>query len=158
MREEGEPAEAGNFPEYPREAVLRDVGERLVIRPEHRAGGGALVLSAPGPPPKLGAGLCASQTPAPRPLPLHTGEVGSSVLHCGTLLRDPLPAAVKGPPQPSTSGGSARENEGQGGTEATEEAQGMTGKAASPVLTRPTPHHRLIQALSRATLACALTA
>ena len=54
MREEGEPAEARNFPEHPREAVLRDAGERLVIRPEHRAGGGALVLSAPGAPPKLG--------------------------------------------------------------------------------------------------------
>ena len=103
-----------------------------------------VVLSAPGaPPPELGSGLCVHLRARPHS-PRHQregdpypapGEVGSSVLGLGTSLRDPLPAAFEGPPPPSTSGRSARENEGQGGTEATEAVQGMTRKATSPGLT-----------------------
>ena len=98
----------------------------------------------PGPPQSWGW-ACAHLRPRPHS-PCHQRQGDPSPAHRGggvlsaalrTSLRDRLPAAIKGPPQPSTSGGSARENEGQGGTEATEEAQGMTGKASSPGLTRP---------------------
>ena len=81
---------------------------------------------------------------------------------CGTSHRDPLPAAIRGPPQPGASGSRAREDEEQGGTAATKEA-GLAVGDREDNQPRPDPHphprrRRSSQALSRATLACAWTA